>query len=44
MFVLSFVEEDGGLKLSRCEEFIDSHAFVPLMAKVKAAAAGSLGL
>ena len=41
-FTLSFVEEDGELKISRCEDFVDSQAFVSFMAKAKAATEGAL--
>ena len=40
IFTISFVEEDGELKLSRCEDFVDSQEFVSFMNKVKAATEG----
>ena len=39
IFTLSYVEEDGELKLSRCDEFIDSQEYATFGAKVTKAAA-----
>jgi len=40
IFILSFVEEDGEPKISRCDDFVDSQAFASFMVKFKAAAEG----
>ena len=39
IFTISFVEEDGKLKLSRCEEFIDSQEYNKFVAKIASVAA-----
>lgn len=42
IYTLFFVEEDGELKISRCEEFLDSQEYIAFTAKVAKAVAGGL--
>ena len=39
IYTLSFVEEDGELKVSRCNEFIDSQEYNAFIAKITKAVA-----
>ena len=44
LYTLSFAEEDGELKLSRCQEFIDSQEYGTFIAKIAKAMAGGVPL